>query len=107
MGDGCNCDGPDVVVVYDRNLAPAFVDGNPYGRFCLNCGRRIFSSEEFWKKADEKHVIPKDEDWPVHVDDMNGDQYENFFECPADGCKEPHFGEPSGCDGCGADYNWD
>lgn len=106
VGSACSCDDPDEVLVFDRNLAMPYVDGNPYGRFCRSCKRRVFCSEDFWKNADEKYVIPEGEEEPVHVSEFDGDQYENFFECIAENCREPHFGKPSGC-GCGAEYNWD
>lgn len=106
MSEGCSCDDPNLVVAFDRHLAKPYVDGNPYCRFCLACGRRYFCKPSFWKKKGDKYVIPDGEEEPIHVDKFDGVQYENFFECPNGDCNEPHFGEPEECDNCGANYNW-
>lgn len=103
MGErACTCDDPDLVTVKDRNMDQPYVAGNPYSRYCRNCGRRYFCANSFWEKAKEKFVIAINGDEPVHVDDY---EEENYFECPK--CDKPHFGEPDGCENCGADYNWD
>jgi hypothetical protein len=102
MGDGCSCDDPELVAAKDRSMEPIYISGNPYSRYCLGCGRRYFCKDTFWENADEKYVIPKDGDEPVHVDDYDE---ENFFECPE--CGQPHFGTPDDCDSCGAEYAWE
>jgi len=104
MGESpCTCDDPDIVTVKDRNMEPSYIAGNPYSRFCKNCGRRYFCKASFWSGDDEKHIIPGNEEEPVSIEEYN-DEYGNFFECPE--CGEPHFGEPDEC-GCGAVYQWE
>lgn len=97
----CSCDDPDLVVVRDRNMALPYVCGNPFSRYCTNCGRRYFCKESFWDNASEKWVIPNGDDEPIPIEDYDE---ENFFECPE--CDSPHFGFPDGCE-CGAKYQWD
>jgi hypothetical protein len=108
MGDGCDCGDADIVAVSDRNMAPVYVPGNPYSRFCLNCGRRYFCSDTFWKDASEPYVIPKGEDEPIPLSEYGkSDEFdENAFQCPADGCDHPQFGKPAKCDACGTEYQW-
>lgn len=101
MAEACTCDDPNLVTVNDRNMAPVYVSGNKYSRYCTGCGRRYFCKDTFWKNADQKFVIPDGEDEPIPVDEYED---ENFFECPE--CDEPHFGTPDECDACGAPYEW-
>jgi hypothetical protein len=104
MATGCSCDDPELVAVNDRNMAPVYVSGNPYSRYCTNCGRRYFCADSFWENSDDKHVIPDGEDEPVPFDEYEA---ENAFECPADGCGTVHFGYPDQCDACGQTYKWE
>lgn len=98
----CDCDDPNLVIVTDRNMAPVYSPGNPYSRLCTNCSRRYFCSKEHWTGADERYVIPKGEEEPVHEDDFDD---ENLFECP--NCGHPNFGQPSECEACGEEYVWE
>lgn len=100
--DACSCSDPDVVVTQDRNMALPYVSGNKFCRFCRGCKRRYFCKASFWINAAKKFVIPKDSDEPVPVEDFED---ENYFECPS--CDHPHFGEPSNCENCGVEYQWE
>lgn len=107
MGDGCDCDDPELVAVKDREKEESYVSGNPYSRFCLNCRRRYFCKQSFWERAKEKFVIPfgDSETEPVPAEEYaEREDTDNFFECPK--CGHPHFGKPDDCD-CGAEYQWD
>lgn len=98
---GCTCDDPDLVAAKDQNMSLPFVSGNPFSRFCRTCGRRYFCAKKFWEKATNRFIIPEGEDEPIPAED-----YEDYFECPADGCSHPHIGTPDECGSCGAEYDW-
>lgn len=103
MGEAaCTCEEPELVPVKDRNMAPSYVSGNPYSRYCLGCGRRYFCKDYVWESSDEKYVIPKGEEEPVPIEEFDD---ENFFECPE--CGAPHFGFPDSCGDCGVGYTWE
>lgn len=101
MAEPCSCDDPELVTTVDRNMAPVYVSGNPYSRYCVNCGRRYFCKGSYWEKSDDKHVIPKGDEEPIPVDEYED---ENFFECPK--CGHPHFGQPDECEACDAKFKW-
>lgn len=99
--DPCTCDDAELVAVKDRNMAPVYVAGNPYSRYCLGCGRRYFCKSTYWKDALKKYIIPRNDDEPVPADEYDD---ENFFECPQ--CGEPQFGLPDDCEACDQEYDW-
>lgn len=91
----CTCEKPQLVTAIDENLAPDYMSGNKYCRYCLGCGRRYFCGKQFFKNAIQKYVIPMGDSEPVEA-----------FECPAEDCGQLVHGEPDACPHCGAAYDW-
>lgn len=94
--DTCRFCGDDaVVVVKNRNLSEKpHKTGNPYRKVCVSCGKHIsMASEDEWKTASDRFIVPKDETYKVAV-----------FDCPS--CDELVEGQPDECPNCGVNYVW-
>lgn len=94
MAGDCETCGEEFVVVRDESKYKApHKEGNPYMRYCGNCGRRRYCSKQYWLEQEDRYILPKEGNQPVHV-----------FECP--NCGQENTGFPTECSECGVVYEW-
>lgn len=102
----------DTPVLFARMKRATWRPGNPFRRYCPECGRWLkMCTVEEWAGAESPMVLPADADSgdPTLVAAADTEfadlaQRDNRFACPK--CGTTHYGYPAECDNCSAVYNW-